>query len=70
MKSEGMLAVKIIEIDRQHILIWSPTQLYFLFYPYTMSHPSIHCWRSILMIFTTNIPSDFVLLDPYYYNFY
>ena len=28
------------------------------------------CWRSISMIFTTNIPSDFMLLEPYYYNFY
>ena len=28
------------------------------------------CWRSISMIFTTNIPSNFILLEPYYYNFY
>ena len=28
------------------------------------------CWRSILMIFTANIPSDFILLELYYYDFY
>ena len=28
------------------------------------------CWRSISMIFTANIPSDFILLELYYYDFY
>ena len=28
------------------------------------------CWRSISMIFTANIPSDFMHLKPYYYDFY
>ena len=28
------------------------------------------CWRSISMIFTANIPSDFILLGIYYYNFH
>ena len=28
------------------------------------------CWRSILMFFTANIPSNFMLLELYYYNFY
>ena len=28
------------------------------------------CWRSISMIFTTNISSDFMHLELYYYDFY
>ena len=28
------------------------------------------CWWLISMIFTTNIPSDFMLLEPYSYNFH
>ena len=28
------------------------------------------CWWPISMIFTANIPSDFMLLEPYYFNFY
>ena len=28
------------------------------------------CWRSISMIFTANIPSDFIHLELYYYDFY
>ena len=28
------------------------------------------CWRSISMIFTANIPSNFMLLELYYYDFY
>ena len=29
-----------------------------------------HCWRSISIIFTANIPLDFILLELYYYDFY
>ena len=28
------------------------------------------CWRLISMNFTTNIPSDFMNLEQYYYDFY
>ena len=28
------------------------------------------CWRSISMIFTANISSDFMHLELYYYDFY
>ena len=28
------------------------------------------CWRSISMIFTANIPSNFMFLELYYYDFY
>ena len=28
------------------------------------------CWRSISMIFTANISSNFMLLELYYYDFY
>ena len=28
------------------------------------------CWRSILMIFTANISSDFMHLELYYYDYY
>ena len=28
------------------------------------------CWWSISMILTANIPSDFMLLELYYYDFY
>ena len=28
------------------------------------------CWGLISMIFTANIPSDFMLYEPYYYDFY
>jgi len=33
-------------------------------------HNSHSCWPSISTIFTTNIPSDFILLGIYYYNFH
>ena len=28
------------------------------------------CWQSISMIFTANIPSDFIQLELYYHDFY
>ena len=28
------------------------------------------CWQSFSVNFTANIPSDFMLLEPYYYNFH